>query len=224
MQFGEYLGKNGTVDWDEYARRQERNKMEKIWFISDTHFGHKNILKFCPNSRIGPSVEEHDNALIHMWQSLIMPNDRVYHLGDFFFCNAERAMSIMDRLPGQIHLIYGNHDKVIKSNKTLRDRFVAVHDYHEVNIDGIKVILFHFPILEFYQVHRGSFHLYGHVHGSQDKHPQVLAQKMMDVGIDGRPDGEVQDNGPMAPWSWEQVKRILSKRPVGMHHNKVMVE
>lgn len=128
----------------------------------------------------------------------------------------------MNQLTGQIHLIYGNHDKVIKSNKTLRDRFVAIHDYHELNLDGIKVILFHYPILEFYQIQRGAFHLYGHVHGNKDKHPVVLSQRMMDVGIDGRPDGEVQDQGAMSPWSWDQIKRILLKRPIGYHHNKTM--
>lgn len=223
MQFGEYLGKNGTVDWEEYQKRQERNRMEKVWFISDTHFGHANIRKFCPSTRLGNDTDEHDRILIRNWQNVVMPNDRVYHLGDMFFCNAERARSIMDQLTGQIHLIYGNHDKVIKSNKDLRDRFVAVHDYHELNLDGIKIILFHFPILEFYQIHRGAFHLYGHVHGNKDTHSVVLSQRMMDVGVDGRPNGEIQDQGAMSPWSWDQVKRILLTRPIGYHHDKQMI-
>mgnify|MGYP002067762311 FL=1 len=62
--------------------------VEKVFFISDTHFGHKNIKVFCPDPRLGADIDEHDRILIRNWQNLIMPNDRVYHLGDMFFCNA----------------------------------------------------------------------------------------------------------------------------------------
>jgi len=61
--------------------------------------------------------------------------------------------------------------------------------------------------------------LFGHVHGSMNTHPHVSKYRMMDVGVDSRPDGEVQDDGPMSLWGWEQVKRILSKREVLKHHN-----
>jgi len=108
---------------------------ERIWFTSDTHFGHKNILKFCPNSRPVKSVEEHDERLIRNWQEQVGQNDRVYHLGDFFFCNGDRAKKILDRLPGQIHFIHGNHDKVISSNHDIRSRFVSVSDYKSITYD-----------------------------------------------------------------------------------------
>lgn len=190
--------------------------MEKVWFTSDTHFGHKNIKKFCPNTRKGNDIDEHDRMLIANWQSKIAQNDRVYHLGDMFFFGHEKALKVLDQLPGQIHLIYGNHDKVIKSNKTIRDRFTSVSDYKEIYLDGVygnqKVVLFHFPIYEWHQIHRGSYHLYGHVHGSVQ-----VPGRAMDVGIDTRP------NGDMMPWSWEEVDAILSKREVRSHHNNVMV-
>jgi calcineurin-like phosphoesterase family protein len=185
---------------------------EKVFFISDSHFGHRNIQKFCPNTRKGSSIEEHDQILIANWQKQVAPQDRVYHLGDFFFCNAQRARSILDRLPGQIHFIFGNHDKVISSNKDLRDRFVATHDYKEITLDNIKVCLFHFPIYEWYAIGRGSFHLYGHVHGSVQ-----VPGRAMDVGVDTRPDGD------MNLWSWEEVKRKLLAREIRLHHdNRVM--
>jgi calcineurin-like phosphoesterase family protein len=107
---------------------------------------------------------------------------------------------------------------VIKSNKDLRDKFVSVDDYKEIEIDRIKVVLFHFPILEWNRGHRGAFHLFGHVHGDKDNHPVVTGQRMMDVGVDGRPDGQAPDDGPMSLWNWNQIKRILEKRPVFQHH------
>ena len=186
---------------------------ERIFFTSDTHFGHKNILKFCPQSRPVKDVEEHDWRLIKNWQEQVAPQDRVYHLGDFFFCNGDRARRILDQLPGQIHFIYGNHDKVISSNHDMRARFASVSDYKELRIDDIKVCLFHFPIYEWHHIHYGSFHLYGHVHGSVQ-----VPGRAMDVGVDTRPDGD------MRLWSWEEVKVRLLKREIRTHHNNVKVE
>ena len=186
--------------------------MERVWFTSDTHFGHKNIHKFCPNTRKGATIEEHDEFLIQTWQEQVAPQDRVYHLGDMFFCNSQRALSILKRLPGQIHLIYGNHDKVIKSNNDIKSHFTSISDYKEINLDNIKICLFHFPIYEWYQIHRGSFHLYGHVHGSMQ-----IEGRAMDVGIDTRPTGD------MKLWSWEEVKTFLEKREVRTHHDNKMV-
>jgi calcineurin-like phosphoesterase family protein len=184
--------------------------VEKIWFTSDNHFGHKNIKNFCPSTRKGATVEEMDQLMIEMWQAQVAPEDRVYTLGDVFFCDAVRARSIMRQLPGQKHLIYGNHDKVIKSNKDLRDMFIAVHDYHELHLDGIKVILFHYPIWEWDQLHRGSYHLFGHVHGNT-----TVPGRAVDVGIDGE-----LSSGDMSLYSWERVNQHLSKKEVRTHHNK----
>jgi calcineurin-like phosphoesterase family protein len=52
-----------------------------IWFTSDTHFGHNNILKFC--KRPWNTVEEMDEALINNWNAVVGTNDIVFHLGDF---------------------------------------------------------------------------------------------------------------------------------------------
>ena len=197
---------------------------ERVWFVSDTHFSHKNILTFCPNTRLGSDYSHHDEILIANWQKQVSPHDRVYMLGDIFFCNAERACAIMDRLPGRKHLVYGNHDQVIKSNKPLRDRFESTDDYKEISLDGTKVVLFHFPQLEWNKMHHGAFALFGHVHGNMNYHPFVINGRTMDVGIDSRPDGQVQDDGPMSLWGWEQVRRILLKREIRSHHNKKVVE
>ena len=79
----------------------------KIFFTSDTHFFHKNIIKYC-NRPFG-SVEEMNEALVANWNSVVGPDDHVYHLGDFCFGNVEKWNWCLEpgRLNGHIHLILG---------------------------------------------------------------------------------------------------------------------
>lgn len=188
-----------------------------VWFTADTHFGHKNILNFCPGTRMGSSYEEHDYLLINKWNLLIRPTDQVYILGDVFFCNLERAVEITNQLNGIKHVILGNHDKVIEQNSVLRNMFASVQHYKEIVLDGIHIVLFHYPQLEWNGMYRGSYCLFGHVHGTLDNHAEILNSRIMDVGIDSRPDGQLPDQGAMSPWKWQQVKRILEKKPIKKH-------
>ena len=73
--------------------------MKDIWLISDTHFGHENILSFRHGGPDGPlirgnlfsSVEEMDECMIDQWNKYVKPGDKVYHLGDVFFGIEERG-------------------------------------------------------------------------------------------------------------------------------------
>lgn len=77
-----------------------------IWFISDTHFHHENIIKYC--NRPFTNVQEMDEYMIQEWNKLVQPPDHVYHLGDVMM--PKRMSSILQKLKGKLRLIIGNHD------------------------------------------------------------------------------------------------------------------
>jgi calcineurin-like phosphoesterase family protein len=82
------------------------------WVISDTHFGHENILEYCPwRMTWARSLADHDAALIAAWQACVQPSDWVLHLGDFCLGPRENIAQIRRVLPGHIILVRGNHDR-----------------------------------------------------------------------------------------------------------------
>lgn len=85
-----------------------------IWFISDTHWQHENILKFCPSrAERWDTVKEMNEAMIDNWNSVVKPQDKVYHLGDVTFGNKDDYVNnIHPRLNGKKRLIVGNHDPI----------------------------------------------------------------------------------------------------------------
>lgn len=90
--------------------------MTDIWLISDTHFGHKNILNFTRDdgSPLRPFryLEEMKQILFDNWASVVKPGDKVYHLGDVAFSQmGKKDLADMAKLPGQKRLVLGNHDK-----------------------------------------------------------------------------------------------------------------
>lgn len=176
-----------------------------IWFTSDNHWGHKNILKFCPDSRKFNTVEEMNQAMITRWNEQVKPEDTVYMLGDVFFLRRYDALAVLRQLNGVKHLVFGNHDEVIRDTPELLAEFASVQDYLTLTIDGVYVVLFHFPVYEWDRMHRGSYHLYGHVHGKVQ-----IAGRAMDVGVDTRTDAGL--------WSWEEIHNLLKDREIRSHH------
>jgi calcineurin-like phosphoesterase family protein len=82
--------------------------MPTVFFIADTHFGHKNIIQYEPLHRPFATIEEHDTELIQRWNSVVSPKDIVYHLGDFAF--GKKNIAVAALLNGRKRLIMGNHD------------------------------------------------------------------------------------------------------------------
>jgi len=116
----------------------ERN----IWVISDTHFGHTNILKY--SNRPFKDTEEMDWAMVKRWNSVVQPQDKVYHLGDVYFGSKERVDNILSSLNGRKRLILGNHDNG-------KDQMLQRH-FEKISMWGMfpeyNVLLTHVPVHE----------------------------------------------------------------------------
>lgn len=151
-----------------------------IHFVSDTHFGHHNIIKYC--DRPWDTVDEMNEGLIDNWNNVVKPDDDVYHLGDFCM-GGTRPRDWLRRLNGRVHLIRGNHDPHVKDQG-----FASVQDYLELRVKGYRrIILLHFPMLRWNASHKGTWHLFGHVHGKlTTKFDRLTLEDSlaMDAGVD----------------------------------------
>ena len=135
----------------------------KTFLISDTHFGHANILTFKrldgSSLRDFPDIQHHDEYLIDQWNSTVKPEDKVYHLGDVGFKNFTVLGSILSRLNGTKVLIRGNHDnfKLAQYQQYFKD----VRASHTLD----KFVLTHIPIHP-QSVERWTANIHGHLHAN----------------------------------------------------------
>lgn len=137
--------------------------LNKIYYISDLHFGHKNIIRY--DNRPFSSVEEMDEALINNWNARVSKNDHVYVLGDIGWYNDEKIAEIFHKLNGTKSLIKGNHD-VITPNLYREHCFDEYKDYLKIQDGGTTVVMSHYPMPFWDGQFKNSIHLYGHVHNS----------------------------------------------------------
>lgn len=125
------------------------------FFTSDLHFGHANVIKYC--NRPYRTAEEMDEDLISKWNSVVSPQDEVYHLGDFAFLKDEKIKLIVPRLNGKIHGIWGNHDK---GKNLVGAGFVSMYQTAELRLaKDITVKMCHFP----YQGDHDDYDRYPHL-------------------------------------------------------------
>lgn len=157
--------------------------MTKVFFTSDIHMFHANSIKY--GNRPFKDVDHQNEEIIKKWNAKVSNKDLVYILGDLSFGNAVNTCSILDKLNGNKYLIFGNHDKVSKNQKTIQSYFVWCRDYAEIKtmVKGIKehVVLSHYPFSSWNRSHHGSYHLHGHVH--QNYTSEHLPNRL-NVGMD----------------------------------------
>lgn len=126
--------------------------MSNVFFISDTHFGHENAIKFRVQFS---SIKEHDEYIVNRWNSTVGENDTVYHLGDFSFRTTQEYIDkVRSRLNGSIKLVTGNHDTIIPKDVEV---LTGIYEYN-------KIWLSHAPIHP--NELRGRVNIHGHVHAS----------------------------------------------------------
>lgn len=180
-----------------------------IFFSSDHHFYHKNIIKYC--NRPFETVEEMNEEMVKRWNEVVAKEDIVYYLGDFSL--AIRPVELfLNRLNGTKILMAGNHDfchPVHPKSKTLDKHQYWLNRYEELGfqsihyerylniIDGTtsfiystdSILMTHMPYLnadnkderypQYRPIDEGKVLLHGHVH---DK--WKIKDKMINVGVD----------------------------------------
>lgn len=154
--------------------------MKNIWVTSDTHFNHKNVIKYC--NRPYKDVDEMNQSLIKNWNSCATPQDDIYHLGDFCFGDPS---SIIYQLNGNIFLVPGNHDhrllKWLKKNTTNKIKVLdSIYEFRYPLLQ-LPVVMCHYPLETWNRKHYGSIHLHGHAHGQLNS---STVPNRLDVGVD----------------------------------------
>lgn len=175
-----------------------------VFYTSDTHFGHANILKY--TDRPWSTVDEMDAGLIERWNSVVGPGDTVYHMGDVIM--NMRSLDRIQYLNGNLILMAGNHDPCWegfrKGSQNAIRRFsdAGFSEIHTSGIlrshklsDGREVTLSHLPYDEGVTHHKqdlindryasrrprnnGEVNLCGHVHGAWK-----VNKRAINVGVD----------------------------------------
>jgi len=144
-----------------------------VFFISDTHFGDHRVLNLYP--RPFASVAAMDAEMIARWNAAIGEGDEVWHLGDFAR-TLPRASEILSLLKGRKHLVLGNNDPLPQP-----EGWDSIASYAELRVDGVDLVLCHYPFRRWKGMDRGSVNLHGHSHGRLKPLP-----RQFDVGVDVR--------------------------------------
>ena len=143
-------------------------------FTSDTHFGDHRVLNLYPRPFAGTA--EMDAELIRRWNETVGPEDEVWHLGDFAR-TARRAGEVLAQLNGTKRLVVGNNDPGPEAVAG----WALVTPYAELELDGRRLVLCHYPFRSWNGQHRGAVNLHGHSHGRLKPLP-----RQFDVGVDVR--------------------------------------
>ena len=192
---------------------------QKLWFTSDPHFGHRNVIKFC--DRPFANEKEMNEVLINNWNEVVGENDIIFVLGDVFWFNDSRMIKKnLQKLNGIIYLISGNHDDFKSYHRVVDDPHIRLcHDIVGVFLEGFpgkkiyEIWLAHLPLSTWPHRERGAIHLFGHIHSQpgktegfdQDLH---LHPTQCDVGADY--------------WGYKpvQFEKILEKMNIKKNENE----
>jgi calcineurin-like phosphoesterase family protein len=145
------------------------------FFTADTHFGDHRTINI--QRRAFASVGEMDALMIARWNAVVAVDDELWHLGDVARRPAD-VSALLAQLNGTKHLIRGNNDPDATLAAT---GWARVADYAELEEDGRKLVLCHYPFRSWNGQSRGAINLHGHSHGRLKPVP-----RQYDVGVDAR--------------------------------------
>jgi calcineurin-like phosphoesterase family protein len=176
-----------------------------IWFTSDTHFSHEKIIKYC--DRPVKNAAEMNVLMLKNINELVKPEDELYHLGDFGTGGWSNMVTILNQITCKnLHYIIGNHDRNMLHDN-VREKFKSFDYYKEIVVEGERICLSHFPMLEWHQMHRGAWMLHGHSHNTLDYPDSIKNCRILDIGVD-------MPGWNMRPVSFAEIKAIMDKRDI----------
>jgi calcineurin-like phosphoesterase family protein len=146
-----------------------------VWFTADTHFGHGAARgRF---RRPFATTAEMNEALVARWNACVAPDDTVWHLGDFAYRVTRDEMSaLLTRLHGTKHLVTGNNDG---PDTAALSGWASVQAYAEIELDGARLVLCHYPFRTWNGMYKGALNVHGHSHGQL-----AGLTRQVDVGVD----------------------------------------
>ena len=175
------------------------------FYIADTHFGHNAVLKY--DKRPFQTIEEMETLMVKSWNKAVRTSDTVYILGDFCWQGAEEWLRLVKKLNGKKVLLKGNHD-LKHFPEELQNKFIGIYDYLEVDDQGRKVILSHYPILFYRRSNNPKYYmLCGHVHITAENDWLEKWTKELQEAYTNDSDvahavhtGQIYNVGCMMPW------------------------
>lgn len=143
--------------------------MADIWFISDTHFFHDNIIHYCNRPFKNSTVM--NEKLIENWNAIVKPNDKIYHLGDVgMACTDQELHNLLKKLNGHKRLILGNHDN--PKSPALQNNFEKIMLWNGFHAERIFTVS-HIP-LPLEHLRDGKYCVHGHIHDNVSSNPYYI--------------------------------------------------
>lgn len=211
-----------AVDVERQALRKNQMKdlhysEDNVHFVSDVHFLHKNILRH--NREHIADIDTMHQLIIDEWNKQVKPNDLVFDLGDLTLGSMTKGLKLLEQLNGFIIHLKGNHvsekEWEYYDVNLPKQKFVD-SSYFCTTLNGQKIAMCHFPILSWDDMHKDSWHLFGHCHGSNAMEQHM--GKAMDVGVDAT----VAITKSLRPVSMKEVRiAMANKRIVSWDHHEV---
>lgn len=146
-----------------------------LFFTSDLHLNHENAIEY--TNRPFSCLDEMNQELIRKINERVGSSDTLWILGDFAYkASLDEIRGFRQQIKCRnVNLVYGNHDKKADGAGI----FQSVQDYKVLKSEYGPLVLFHYPILDWYAKHYGSIHLHGHIHSTDTYNENNLA-KMSD--------------------------------------------
>ena len=137
--------------------------MSNIWVISDTHFNHNKDFIYQP--RAFKNVQDMNERIIACWNSVVQPNDIVYHLGDVFLGDTTEGINLVHNLNGKIRLAIGNHDTDARLKElSLLSNIEDIQFGYRLKMGKSTFLLTHYPQLTGNYDNSKTYSIHGHTH------------------------------------------------------------